>query len=254
MGLLIVPKLLAYVLLLTQAEYRRQFGGGLIVLAGILIETLLSGLIAPVMMIFQSSAVGEILLGRDAGWQVQRRDDGEVPRREIIRKYALPTLIGVLMAVSAYTVSLPLLLWMAPVIIGLLLAVPIAMVSSTADLQSLNGRARLFATPEQTATPKVLRRANELTNASHHVIRCSLQELRDDRDLLAAHLRSLVVIPRIRRQVDPDLAVARAKIEDAESFDEAVGYLSSWEKFAVLSSGAALQELLELPLREQSEI
>jgi membrane glycosyltransferase len=254
MGLLIVPKLLAYVLLLTQAEYRRQFGGGLIVLTGILIETLLSGLIAPVMMIFQSSAVGEILLGRDAGWEVQRRDDGGVPRREIIRKYALPTLIGVLMAVSAYAVSLPLLLWMAPVIIGLLLAVPIAMVSSTAGPQSVNGRSKLFATPEQTAAPKVLRRANELTYASDQAICCSLQELRNDPDLLAAHLRSLAVIPRNRGQVDPDLAVARAKIEDAESFDEAVGYLNRRETFAVLSSGASLQELLELPLREQSEI
>jgi membrane glycosyltransferase len=226
----------------------------LIVLTGILVETLLSGLIAPVMMIFQSSAVGEILLGRDAGWQVQRRDDGEVQRREIIRKCALPTFIGVLMAVSAYAVSLSLLLWMAPIIIGLLLAVPIAMVSSTAGRQTLNGRAKLFATPEQTATPKVLRRANELINASHQAIRCSLQELRDDGDLLAAHLRSLAIIPRIRGQVDPHLAVARAKIEDAESFDEAVGYLTPLEKFAVLSSRAALQELLELPSREQSEL
>jgi membrane glycosyltransferase len=56
MGLLIVPKLLAYVLLLTQSENRRRFGGGLRVFAGIIVETLLSGLIAPVMMIFQSSA------------------------------------------------------------------------------------------------------------------------------------------------------------------------------------------------------
>src|SRR3954451_13380740 len=43
-----------------------------------------------VMMIFQSTAVTEILLGRDAGWQVQRRDDGQLPRKEVIRKYALP--------------------------------------------------------------------------------------------------------------------------------------------------------------------
>src|SRR5207247_1684732 len=62
MALLIVPKLLAYVLLLTQTENRSKFGGAGRVLAGIVIETLLSGLIAPVMMIFQSSAVAEILL------------------------------------------------------------------------------------------------------------------------------------------------------------------------------------------------
>ena len=63
MGLLILPKLLAYVLLETQSRNRKLFGGGLVVFAGVLIETLLSGLIAPVMMIFQSSAVAEILAG-----------------------------------------------------------------------------------------------------------------------------------------------------------------------------------------------
>src|SRR6202163_4776527 len=130
MALLIVPKLFAYILLLTQTDNRGKFGGGLLVFAGILIETFLSGLIAPVMMIFQSSAVAEILLGRDAGWQVQRRDDGEWPRRELIRKYSAPTLVGVGMAASALAVSLPLLLWMAPVIIGLLFCAPIAMLSS----------------------------------------------------------------------------------------------------------------------------
>ncbi len=58
MGLLIVPKLLAWLLLVTQGFNRRQFGGALRVLVGFVIETFLSGLIAPVMMIFQSRAVG----------------------------------------------------------------------------------------------------------------------------------------------------------------------------------------------------
>src|SRR5258707_10802797 len=125
MGLLILPKLLAYLLLETRRRNRKQFGGALVVFAGVVIETLLSGLIAPVMMIFQSAAVGEILLGRDAGWQVQRRDDAKWPVRDLIRKYAVPTLFGAAMAASAFAVSLPLLLWMTPVILGLLLSVPI---------------------------------------------------------------------------------------------------------------------------------
>jgi membrane glycosyltransferase len=241
MGLLILPKLLAFVLLLAQRERRRQFGGGARVLAGILVETVLSGLIAPVMMIFQSTAVGEILFGRDAGWQVQRRDDGEVPRDEIIRKYALPTLIGITMAVSAYAVSLPLLLWMAPVIAGLLLAIPIALLSSRIR------RSKLFATPEQTSPPRVLHRANELVGALDCPPRCPIRELRANPELLAAHVRSLPKRARIRGQVDPHLAVARAKIEDAEGFEEALGYLNLRETFAVLNSAAILQALLRLP-------
>ncbi|MEA2885644.1 MAG: rane glycosyltransferase [Bradyrhizobium sp.] len=245
MGLLLVPKLLAYVLLLTQAESRKQFGGGFRVLIGILVETLLSGLIAPVMMIFQSIAVAAILIGRDAGWQVQRRDDGEVPRREIIGKYALPTLIGVVMALSAYAVSLPLLLWMIPVIAGLVLAIPVAMLSSTAAADPQ--RSRLFNTPEQTAPPKVLLRANELFNTCHRAVCSPLQELRNNPDLLSAHLNSLRTTPRIRGQIDPHLAIARVKIEDAESFDEALKYLNPRETFAVLNSRTVLQSALQLP-------
>ena len=250
MGLLIVPKLLAYLLLLTQPRNRRRFGGGLVVFVGILIETLLSGLIAPVMMIFQSSAVGEILLGRDAGWQVQRRDDGGVTRGEIIRKYALPTLFGVVMAGTAYAVSLPLLLWMAPVILGLLLAVPIAIVSSTAGSGVANRQPRLFGTPEQTSPLQVLIRANELANASHETFAGPMHELRNNPELLDAHLTNLSVKPRHRGQIDPHLAIARAKIEDADGFENALGYLSPRELFAVLNSRAILEALFKLPMAE----
>jgi membrane glycosyltransferase len=248
MGLLIVPKLLAWVLMLTQPN-RKRFGGGLVSLAGILIETFLSGLIAPVMMIFQSTAVGEILLGRDAGWQVQRRDDGGVTRDEVFRRYALPTLFGVAMAATAYAVSVPLLLWMAPVIVGLLLAVPIGLLSSATN-SGKPGR-MLFRTPEQTSPPRVLTRANELANAPHEQVACPLRTLRDDPTLRETHLNNLPVQSnRIRGRIDPHLAIARAKIEDARSFDEAVGFLSSREIFAVLGSPGTLQTLFELPATE----
>ncbi|WP_299813317.1 glucans biosynthesis glucosyltransferase MdoH [Tardiphaga sp.] len=245
MGLLIVPKLLAYALLLTQGDTRKRFGGGFLVLLGIMVETVLSGLIAPVMMIFQSSAVGEILLGRDAGWQVQRRDDSGVPLREVVREYAVPTLIGVLMAISAYAVSLPLFLWMTPVIVGLLLSAPVAMLSSR--LLQAGQRAGLFGTPEQNTPPKVLDRANELALTAPTYGTSPLHELRGDAELREAHLRTLADQPRTRGQIDTDLAIARAKIEDAGGFDEAVSYLSTRETFAVLNSRIALELLARLP-------
>jgi membrane glycosyltransferase len=245
MALLIVPKLLAFVLLLTQTDIRRKFGGTGRVLTGIIIETLLSGLIAPAMMIFQSTAVADILLGRDAGWQVQRRDDGEVSRDEVLRKYAVPTLVGVAMAASAYAVSLPLLFWMAPVIVGLLLAIPMAMLTSMAGAGQT---AKLFGTPEQAAPPPVLARANQLANALHQALACPLRELRDDSPLRQAHLQNLSgQKPRHRGQIDPHLAIARAKIEDAECFDDALGYLTPRETFAVLNSPIGLAALFALP-------
>ena len=248
MGLLIVPKLLAILLLLTQRETRKRFGGGFAALAGILVETFLSSMIAPVMMIFQSTAVGEILLGRDAGWQVQRRDDGGVPRSETVRRYALPTLVGIMMAIAAYAVSLPLLLWMTPVIVGLLLAIPVALLSSISASGRTGRPPWLFATPEQTSPPQVLLRANQLAAASQDAISCPVLELRNDAGLLEAHLNNLPAGKRTRGQVNPHLAIARAKIEDAESLEDALQFLSPRETFAVLGSPAVLGALFELPV------
>ena len=244
MGLLIVPKFLAWILLATQRQNRKQFGGWFRTLAGLVIETFLSGLIAPVMMIFQSTAVGEILLGHDAGWQVQRRDDGGVPRRELIRKYALPTAIGLAMALSAYVVSLPLLLWMAPVILGLWLSIPIAMVSS----RVFSSNSGLFRTPEQTEPPRLLVRANELASTPHDHAVSPLVELRNDKQFLENHLANLPDDKRrVRGQIDPHLAIARAKTEEAETFDEVLGYLKTREAYAVLHSPTLLRAVCSMP-------
>lgn len=243
MGLLIAPKLLAFILVGMQSRVRRQFGGAFRILGGLVIETFLSGLIAPVMMIFQSTAVGEILLGRDAGWQVQRRDDGGLSRSELIRRYTLPTLFGIAMAAIAYAVSLPLLFWMAPVIVGLLLCIPIALLSSTVFPKS-----RLLITPEQTSPPDVLVRANELANAQGQIVVPALIALRDDRGLLERHLAALPDEKRRNRgQIDHHLAIARAKIEDAEDFDEVLGYLTPRETLAVLNSSMALRAIFAMP-------
>ena len=231
--------------MLTHSEERRQFGGGFRVLAGIIAETLLSGLTAPVIMIFQSSAVGGILLGRDVGWQVQRRADGAVPRKETFRKYAIPTMFGIVMAISAYAVSLPLLLWMMPVVLGLLMAIPLATISGSARTKIASV---LFKTPEETSPPAVLLRSNELVRSFGQALPCPFLELCSNADLLKAHLINLAdPKPRSRGEIDFQLAIARAKIEDAETFEEAVAFLNSREKFAVLNSRNVFDALMSLP-------
>ena len=241
-GLLLLPKILAFLLLLTQNRSRRQFGGGLRTFIGIIVETLLSALIAPIMMVFQSTAVIEILLGNDAGWQVPRRDDGAVPRRELSRRHALPTGLCVGMGASAYAISLPLTLWMSPVVLGLLLAIPIGLATSTRSEPGL-----LLATPEEIHPPRILIRAREFAATPGDASGNPLFELRADKDLRKHHLDSIAIhSPRIRGQVNAQLAVARAKIDDARYFEEAVGYLTPAETVAVLNHGPTLERLLEI--------
>jgi membrane glycosyltransferase len=242
MGLLVVPKVLAYLALISRREERVSFRGPVRVLGGILCETFLAALVAPSMMILQSTAVTEILLGRDAGWQVQRRSGGEIARREIFRKLATPTLWGLLMGLSAYAVSLPLLLWMSPVIVGLLLAIPLGLLTSRRS-----GPAGLFATPEDHHPPPVVLRANELAASARIEVTGALQQLREDRELLESHLASL---PRESHgklgRIDVPLATARAKIEQCEIFDDALDWLDNSEIRAVLNSSPTLESVLAL--------
>jgi membrane glycosyltransferase len=240
---LILPKLLAYLVLISNGIERRRFSGSLRVLAAIFAETVLAALIAPSMMVLQSSAVAEIVLGRDAGWQVQRRGDGKVERREIYRKLAAPTLCGLVMGVSAYAVSLPLLLWMSPVVTGLILAIVMGLLTSS-HLE----KAGLFATPEDNCPPSIIVRASVFAASARIEMISALDELRANGELLGTHLASLSQVSRPRSgPIDVPLATAGAKIEACDRFEEAVNWLDRNEVRAVLGNRALLRRLLQMP-------
>ena len=126
MALLLAPKLFAYIALLFDSRLRRGCGGAIRAFLSLLLETLVAGLLAPVTMLTQSLDVFAILLGRDSGWNAQRRDDGSIPLGTVARLYAWHTTFGLALAVSAFLVSPYLLAWMSPVVIGQALAIPLA--------------------------------------------------------------------------------------------------------------------------------
>ncbi|MCP3371327.1 glucans biosynthesis glucosyltransferase MdoH [Bradyrhizobium cajani] len=243
MGLLILPKLLAYLVLIGSRSERTGFGGSPRVMAGVVCETLIAALIAPCMMIFQTKAVFEILAGRDAGWQVQRRSGGQLARGEIYRKLAGPTLCGLALSVSACAVSLPLLLWMSPVVLGLLLSIPLGLMTS-ARLKTPG----LFATPETNNPSAVVLRANELAASGPIVMAGALHQLSQDPELLGQHLGSLPVAgPRKFGSVDVPLATATIKLEECESLEDAAAWLDKPELRAVLGHPTLLQQVLHTP-------
>ena len=54
----------------------------------------MSALIAPILMLIQSGSVFQILLGRDTGWNPQRRDDGSIPFGDIVRRHRWHMVLG----------------------------------------------------------------------------------------------------------------------------------------------------------------
>jgi membrane glycosyltransferase len=162
MSMLLAPKVLGYIATIAIPEMRRGCGGAIRASIGVLLETILAALMAPVTMFVQSRGLAEVLAGKDSGWDSQRRDDGRLPLSGLLRNYGGMTLFGVGAGIAAYLVSPALAAWMSPVIIGLVLAIPIVMLTSARAPGQWLRRRRIFCTPEELAPPPVLLRAGAL--------------------------------------------------------------------------------------------
>jgi membrane glycosyltransferase len=246
MAVLLAPKLLAYVLLLFDRGLRRGCGGGVRAFASVLIETVLGGLIAPVAMLIQSSAVASILLGRDSGWSAQRRDADRVPLRAVWASYWRHTAFGVALAACVYPVSPALFLWMIPVLAGLGLAVPLVTVTASGDWGKALRRLKLLQITEELAPPPVLVRAAALRDVlDADLLENAVTRLMRDPALLACH-RMMLPPPRRRGQgpLDVSLLVGLAKLGEANSVAEAITLLTPAETASVLGNADGIARLL----------
>ena len=136
---------------------------------------------------------------------------------------------------------------MTPVILGLMLAIPLAQwTASPAAGRSLQ-RLRLLCTPEETRPPDILQRANAL--AAEHAgadRRGAIERLFADPALLAAHRAMLPQEgARKRGEVDTTRVVALARLDDCASLQDVSELLAPQETMAVLLDPRGLDRLAE---------
>jgi membrane glycosyltransferase len=250
MGILLAPKLFGLVLMLIDGPRRRASGGAIRLVISALIEIILSGLLAPILMLVQSGSVFQILLGRDTGWNPQRRDDGSIPLRDIVRRHRWHTLLGIVAGVSAFLISTSLFLWMSPTILGLVLAIPLSWLSGSLTAGLVLKRLGLLLTPAEHTPPAIVTRANLLQaeNARRNFDDAdALQVLhadpvfRDQHEAMLPHRSH-----RHRGEFATDQVMAEAKIIDAETVQDAVRWLKPKERMVVLGDRALLALLMRL--------
>ncbi|PJJ98572.1 glucans biosynthesis glucosyltransferase MdoH [Lysobacteraceae bacterium NML91-0213] len=167
MSMLLAPKLFGYLATVVDRDMRRGCGGAARAAVGVLLETVLAALMAPVTMYVQCRGVAEVLAGKDSGWDSQQRDDGSQPLSALVRSYGGATVLGLVALVMALGVSPGLAAWMSPVIAGLLFSIPIVRLTSSRAAGQWLKRRRIFATPEELSPPQVLVRASELRAEPH---------------------------------------------------------------------------------------
>ncbi len=255
-AVLLAPKFLGLFLALADSPTRRGSGGALALIASTFVEIVISALLAPIMMLIQSGSVLQILSGRDTGWNPQRRDDGSIPLASIARRHRSHALLGVVTLFAAALISPSLVLWMSPTIAGLILAIPLSWASGQLWIGLGLKRIGLLRTPEETSPPSVVRRANALADELARIGRDhddGLVAVHSDPGFRAVHEAFLPEKPRHRLgDVDVDAAVAAAKLNDAETVEDACAWLKPRERVAVLADRSLLSMLARLPLAAEA--
>ena len=155
-GVLLMPKVLGATLALVNGKLRRSFGGGFRLAGSLVVEQLFSTLLAPSMMLFHTTFVVTTLLGHPVTWNAQDRGDRGITFREALSRHKWHVLIGIAWGVVILAIAPRYIWWMSPILIGLLLSVPLTMLTSLTSAGVWARKHGLLLTPEETEPPPEL--------------------------------------------------------------------------------------------------
>lgn len=164
--MLFLPKILAMTGAVLHGRTRRSFGGAIALIAGVSLEMLLSMLLAPSVMIFHTFMILGMILGRSVSWGNQTRETDGTGWGEATAVHGTAFIAGVLWTAMAVWIGLYFSLWMSPILIGMLLAIPLSVWTSRVRYGQALREKKVFAIPEELNPPEVMK----LADAAHAAV------------------------------------------------------------------------------------
>lgn len=153
--LLFLPKILSVAVIM--AHGARRFGGSLRLVGSMLIEVIISALLAPTRMLFHSTFVAAAFSGWGISWKSPPREDAETTWGEATRRHGLYTLLGLGWGALVWWLNPSYLLWLLPIVGALVVSIPLSVFLSRVSLGKRLRAARLFLIPEEARPPRELR-------------------------------------------------------------------------------------------------
>lgn len=244
MGFLLVPKLIA-ILRAWLRPLARNSGGSLRILGSALFEIVLSALIAPVQMLIQTRQIYDILRGRDSGWEAQVRAGQTPPWGVVLRQHALHVFLGLGTLVVLAFLSPQQLIWLSPILAGLILAPFTSRWSASPVFGRWARRQGLLVTPEERQPPELLSSA---TGYAHRIAQVPGDAVfAGDAAAMARHRALMPVHGERPVAARLDAIAAAAKIAQAASRAEALSFLSPAETIALLEEREVIEAWARLP-------
>ncbi len=156
--LLFLPRILGIAAVVMRGE-QRQYGGIRGLLKSSVLESAMAIVQAPVRMIAHSLFVVVALTGIKLDWKSPPREAAAVPWRDAANTLAPMSLVVVALALGIALIDPSALVWLMPVGLPLLLAIPLTVLTSQIGMGiTLRERGYLLI-PEESRSPAVLRRA-----------------------------------------------------------------------------------------------
>lgn len=151
------PKVASIIDVLSRPERRRRFGGTSKFLCSVAIETVFFMLLSPIMWVGHTLFLAGLPFGRAIGWIGQVRDDHTIPWSTAVRQFWPHMLFGaaslaVMGALQPGVLPYAFVLWAG----GLVLAIPLCVITSRPSLGLATTRLGIGRLPEETNPPPEL--------------------------------------------------------------------------------------------------
>jgi membrane glycosyltransferase len=157
MGL--APKLATLADVLARSELRRAYGGATRIVASVFLEFFVTMLIAPISAVAVTLFLLGLPFGQQVGWGSQQRDAEGVTFLMAARALWPQTILGVVLAVSVWQIAPGVAWYWAPLVLGLIGAIPLAMATAHPPVGRALAATGLCRVPEETRLPAGSERA-----------------------------------------------------------------------------------------------
>lgn len=160
--LLFLPKFLGIIHVAFRQREAGRYGGVFRLTISVMLEAILSSLLAPVRMLFHSRYVLATLLGRESGWGTQQREDAQTHWGDAFYQHGPGMLLALAWGAFVYLIDPAYLLWILPIIVPLLIAVPVSVFTSLRSAGIAARNAGLFLIPAETDPCPLIEDLNRL--------------------------------------------------------------------------------------------
>lgn len=151
-----LPKIAGALDVLLRPEERARFGGGWRFALSLTLEMLFSILMTPISWLNQTIFMTGLVFGKKAGWTAQTRDDHTIAWSDAMKQFWPHTLLGLILSGLLLATHPAVLPYGLIFFSGLLLAIPLAVVTSQPWLGRWMMNRRLLSLPEEINPPEAL--------------------------------------------------------------------------------------------------